>query len=164
MPPRVTPRIYHLQIKSHKLSIYLESVAPETKVLKVKEEVLDALQSNSGQNSLDIQAMEPPEMDIQSTNDFELVRQVKDKGRPTGAFELLSPSKALREYGLATWELLFIQFRDNESGGFTSSALDLTYRIQPIVNDHFNNLFTSLHPWAFRRAPACRLHPPPNNG
>lgn len=87
-------------------------------MLKVKEEVLEALQLDSGQNSLDTLAMDPPEVDVQSTKDFELVRHIRDKGKPTGSFEVLSPSKVLREYGLATWELLFIQFRDTESGGF----------------------------------------------
>ncbi|KAF9057547.1 hypothetical protein BJ165DRAFT_42275 [Panaeolus papilionaceus] len=131
MPPRVTPRIYHLQIKSHKLSIYLGSVPPETKVLKVKEEVLEALQSDSGQNSLDTLAMDPPEVDVQSTKDFELVRHIRDKGKPTGSFEVLSPSKVLREYGLATWELLFIQFRDTESG----ELLPVTYTLPSVMDE-----------------------------
>ncbi|KAF8883185.1 hypothetical protein CPB84DRAFT_1713420 [Gymnopilus junonius] len=115
MPPRIA-RIFHIQVKTHKLTIMLSSLAPTTTIAELKAETLSALQSDVAPNSLDVDAMEPPELDIQSEEDFELCRAKKDKGKPTGDFEVLGPTKTLRDSGLAGWEAVFLQPRDRSTG------------------------------------------------
>ncbi|KAF8958510.1 hypothetical protein BDZ97DRAFT_1841751 [Flammula alnicola] len=76
MPPPRFSRIYHIQVKTHKLTIMHAGIAP----------------------------------------DFELCRAIKEKGKPTGKYEVLEPSMVLRDSGLAGWEVLFLQFRDRATG------------------------------------------------
>ncbi|KAG6897609.1 hypothetical protein C0992_013049 [Termitomyces sp. T32_za158] len=50
---------------------------------------------------------------VENENDFELCKENKDKGRPTGEYETLDVSKQLKECGLASYDTLYIQFRDS---------------------------------------------------
>ena len=48
---------------------------------------------------------------IQSVNDFELCRAIKEKGRPTGRYEPLSPEDTVKK-SVMCWDSLFIQFKN----------------------------------------------------
>ena len=89
---------------------------PTTTIGKLKTETLSALKSDVAPEALDFMAMEPPEFDVETEQDFELCRAVKEKGKPTGAFEVLDASITIHNAGLSGWEVLFLQFRDRETG------------------------------------------------
>ena len=107
---------HHIYVKSHKLSILLSGFPPATSISELKIETLSALKSDVAPEALDVMAMEPPEFDGETEQDFELCRAVKEKGRPTGDFEVLRASMTIRDAGLSAWETLFLQFRDKATG------------------------------------------------
>jgi len=109
-------KAHHIYVKSHKLSILLSGFAPATSIGELKLETLSALKSDVAPEALDVMAMEPPEFDVETDQDFELCRAVKEKGKPTGAFEVLRASMTIRDAGLSAWETLFLQFRDRATG------------------------------------------------
>ncbi|KAF8180155.1 hypothetical protein BJ912DRAFT_1145801 [Pholiota molesta] len=115
LPPRFS-RVYHIQVKTHKLTIMLSGLAPPTPIAELKADTLAALKSDIAHNTLDVKAMEPPEIDVETVDDFELCRAVKEKGKPTGQYEVLPPTKAIRDFGLAGWDTLFLQFKDRATG------------------------------------------------
>ena len=98
------------------MSIVHAALPPTMKLADLKTETLPALRADVARDALDILAMDPPEIDVLTTDDFEICRPIKEKGKPTGTFETLDPSKSLRDSGIAGWETLFLQFRDRESG------------------------------------------------
>ncbi|KJA29587.1 hypothetical protein HYPSUDRAFT_60444 [Hypholoma sublateritium FD-334 SS-4] len=115
MPPRFS-RIYHIQVKAYKLTIMLSGVEPGTLISELKSDTLSAIKSDVAQGSLDIMNMDPPEIDVETEEDFELCRAVKERGKTTGKYEVLPSSKAVRDHGLAGWETLYLQFRDRSTG------------------------------------------------
>lgn len=117
------------------MSIVHAACSPTMKISDLKEETLPALKADVAQDALDVLAMDPPKLDVLTVEDFELCRGVKEKGKLTGAFEALHPSKSLINCGITGWETLFLQFRDRESGKFSSQN-------QPI----FNIFLTFDHP------------------
>ena len=82
----------------------------------MKSEVLSALQADVSINALDFMAMDPPKISVESEDDFELCREIKERGRPTGNFKVLEPHKSLKDSGLSGWEAIFLQIRDRTSG------------------------------------------------
>jgi len=132
--PRI-PRIHHVQLRSHKMSIMLEGLSPLTKISHLKTEALAALKSEVAAGSLDAGAFDPPEIDVQTEDDFEIYRAVRDKGRPTGEYEPLDYTKNLREAGMAGWEYLYIRFRDRETG----ELHDVTYYPPPLNDDYMED-------------------------
>lgn len=130
-------KAHHIYVKSHKLSILLSGFPPGTSISEIKIETLSALKSDVAPDALDVMAMEPPEFDVESEQDFELCRAVKEKGKPTGAFEVLDASITLRDAGLSGWETLFLQFRDRATGKQIFSfifQLALCPNIYPNIN------------------------------
>jgi hypothetical protein len=109
-------KAHHIQVKSHKLSIMLSGLPPTTTIGKLKAETLSALKSDVAPEALDFMAMEPPEFDVETEQDFELCREVKEKGKQTGAFQVLDASITIRDASLSGWETLFLQFRDRTTG------------------------------------------------
>ncbi|KAF8450262.1 hypothetical protein L210DRAFT_3520165 [Boletus edulis BED1] len=133
MLSRAPPKAYHLLLKTHKLTIFL-TVHQSSTIAKVKEEALSALTSDvlaspSGVphfptvpgedvDMVDENAQVPR---IQSTEDFELCRAVKDKGKSNAAssvstpvsYEILNPSTPVKGL-LSNWEMLYVQFRDED--------------------------------------------------
>lgn len=97
------------------MAILHSGLPPSTKISRVKEETLSALQANVAQNALDVLAMDPPEIDVQCVDDFELCREIKEKGVPA-RFEVLATSTSLGDSGLAGWGTVFLQFRDRQTG------------------------------------------------
>ena len=88
----------------------------------IKAEVLDALQSGvvNAQVQPSDYAMDVDEdednlewkvPDVEILDDFELARQVKEKGRPTGRYEQLETKSQLKNV-LANWDAVFVQFKD----------------------------------------------------
>lgn len=68
---------------------------------------------------------------VQSTDDFELCRMVKDKGKANAAssavsYEPLDPSAPIKGL-LSNWETLYVQFRDEDGmRSVSSDTLSLT--------------------------------------
>ena len=98
------------------MAILHSGLPPSTKISRVKEDTLSALQANVAQYSLDILAMNPPEIDVQTVDDFELCRAIKEKGVPTGDFQAIAKSMSLGDSGISGWETLFLQFKDRQTG------------------------------------------------
>ncbi len=98
------------------MSIVHAALPPTMKIADLKAETLPALQADVARDASDILAMDPPKIDVLTTDDFEICRPIKEKGKLTGAFEALDPSKSLRDSGITDWETLVLQFRDRESG------------------------------------------------
>ena len=82
----------------------------EETIAKLKEEVLSAL------SALYLHGERVPQVPIVKTvDDFELCRAVKEKGKPTGNYELLDHVSGRVKDHLVNWDSVYIQFRD-ESG------------------------------------------------
>ncbi|KAF9527965.1 hypothetical protein CPB83DRAFT_855095 [Crepidotus variabilis] len=128
--PRPT-RVYNIQVKSHKMTIMHAGLPPTTKVAELKVETLSALRADVSQDALDVTAMEPPEFEVQTVEDFELCRIIKEKGKPTGTFEPLDSSKILRESGISGWETLCLQFRDRNTG----DLIPIEYTLPPLYDE-----------------------------
>lgn len=103
-------------MKTHKLTIMHSSLPPTTTVAEVKANTLSALKADVADSALDAFAMDPPELNIDTVEDFELCRAKRERGKPTGEYDLLAPTKTLRESGLLGWEAIFLQARDKETG------------------------------------------------
>ena len=139
-PQRAPPKAYQVLLKTHRLTIFLTAHQSST-IAKLKEEALsaltsDVLSSSSGVPRIptapgeDFDMMDGGEGDgetprVESTEDFELCRIVKDKGKSTAAssayapvsYETLDPATPIK--GLFNnWETLYVQFRDE--GGMLS--------------------------------------------
>ena len=94
----------------------LSGLAPGTSIADMKSEVLSALKSDVSLDALDFMAMEPPQISVESNDHFELCRALKERGKPTGVFEVLEPSLLLKDSGMSGWETIFLQLRDGSSG------------------------------------------------
>ena len=94
----------------------LSGLAPGTTIAEMKSDVLSALKADVSLDALDFMAMDPPQISVESEDDFELCRAIKERGQPTGVFEILEPSKLLKDNGLTGWEAIFLQMRDRSSG------------------------------------------------
>ena len=107
-------------IKTHKLTVLLNVPSTST-VNDIKAEVLDALQSGvvnapiqPEESAMDVDDEDEEEWEVpqvETTEDFELARQAKEKGRPTGRYEQLEVKAQLKNV-LANWDPVFIQFKD----------------------------------------------------
>ncbi|KAF4601856.1 hypothetical protein EYR40_005056 [Pleurotus pulmonarius] len=111
---RPPPKVYHLLIKTHKTTVFV-TTAPTASVASVKSEVFSALTSDVNKDT------ETPE--VSSEDDFDLCKPFKDKGKPTGAYEVVDTSLQVKQAGINNWEHLFIKFHDAESG----KPLPITY-------------------------------------
>ena len=82
----------------------------EEAIAKLKEEVLSAL------TALYLHGDRVPQVPTAGTvDDFELCRAVKEKGKPTGDYELLDHASGRVKDHLVNWDSVYIRFRD-ESG------------------------------------------------
>ncbi|KAF9238814.1 hypothetical protein BU15DRAFT_47316 [Melanogaster broomeanus] len=110
-PPRAPPKTYQLLLKTHKLTIFL-TVHQSSTIEAIKHEALSALTSDDEGDEVEVPR-------VKSTEDFELCRAVKDKGKtnamlstPT-SYDTLDPSNPIKGL-LSNWEVLYVQFRDEE--------------------------------------------------
>jgi hypothetical protein len=95
-------------VRTHKLSIAITAPQEEA-ISKLKEEVLSAL------SALYLHGDRVPQVPTAKTSeDFELCRAVKEKGKPSGKYELLDVSGRIKDH-LVNWDSVYIRFRD-ESG------------------------------------------------
>lgn len=180
-PLHTQPKIYLLQVKTHKLSIHL-TLPPTATLAKLKQEVYDALTSSvvkpvtrfKDSNSMDEDIDEPSRyMDtglpateadvvphVMSSEDFELCKSIKEKGRMTGELRVIdADGTELKLSGLSGWEVLFIQFRDKKSGELT--ILSFTRRSQSSLTFLFSIVYPSndiAHFSTYRPSYACSIH------
>ena len=96
----------------------------KTTIGDLKCEALSALQADvlhrksDEDDSMDLVPDFDPEGEwvipaVNSVDDFELSRAVKDRGRPTGKYTVLSNEGTVKQ-SLVNWESLFIQFKDED--------------------------------------------------
>ncbi|KAL4247054.1 hypothetical protein ABKN59_001351 [Abortiporus biennis] len=137
MPPRAPPKTYNLSIKTHKLTIMV--TAPQTSTIaSLKAEALSALQSKV-MTSEDVLMGSPDDDEeewdhipqVKSIQDFELCRAVKERGRPTGEYEVLDESATVKSC-LVNWQYVFIRFRDPDDEG---KLLPVKVKLPPLVED-----------------------------
>ena len=130
----------------------------------IKSEVLDALQSGvvnapvqHGENAMDVDEddseLEVPQ--VEDAEDFELARQAKEKGRPTGRYEQLEAKAQLKNV-LANWDPVFVQFKD-ENGEWIVLSFVLLPRTYTLHNHAMHPMI--VEPLCPHRA--CRS--PPTN-
>ncbi|OJA08007.1 hypothetical protein AZE42_01090 [Rhizopogon vesiculosus] len=108
MPPRVAPKSYQILVKTHQVTIFL-TVPQSATIASLKDEALSALTSRVATDDENFPH-------VSSTNDFELARAAKEKekSRSGVTYEVLESDKSIRGL-LANWEVLYFQFRDEES-------------------------------------------------
>ena len=100
----------------------------EEAIAKLKEEVLSAL------TALYLHGDRVPQVPTAKTvDDFELCRAVKEKGKPTGDYELLDHESGRVKDNLVNWDSVYIRFRD-ESGASPPPRLILPATSNPIPN------------------------------
>ncbi|KAL4076281.1 hypothetical protein J3A83DRAFT_4089630, partial [Scleroderma citrinum] len=101
-PTRPFPKAYILLLKTHRLTIFLPTPQSST-IASLKSEALSAFSGNE-----DIP-------NVQSTDNFELCRAIKDRGKSNAvtAYEVLDPTAPIRGL-LGNWEELYVQFRDED--------------------------------------------------
>ena len=106
----------------------------KTTISELKAEALNALKSDvlSSDHDGDINMLSgalPPDPDwivptVESIEDFELARAVKERGRPTGQYETLQGKDVVKQT-VTNWESLFIQFRDERGEWLVFSRGDV---------------------------------------
>ncbi|TFK29029.1 hypothetical protein FA15DRAFT_691492 [Coprinopsis marcescibilis] len=132
MPPRPQPKIHQIQLKTHKLTVALSGVTPNTTISQLKKEALEALKSDISEDLImSISPSLSSPLTLKSHNDFELCRQDLERGRPTGTYTVLDPGRQIREHGLGAWETLYIQFFNPE----TRAPLPVTVTLPAIDDD-----------------------------
>ncbi|KAI0082526.1 hypothetical protein K474DRAFT_1655316 [Panus rudis PR-1116 ss-1] len=119
MPPRVQAKVYTLTLKTHKLTVFV-TVPNGTLIKALKADVLSALNDPAFTTDTDLLPSEAdlhdPEWQVPqvtSTDEFELCRAVKEKGRPTGKYSVLDENSTVKS-SLVNWESVFVQFKDEE--------------------------------------------------
>ena len=111
----------------------------EEAIAKLKKEVLSAL------NALYSHGDRVPQVPTAKTvDDFELCRAVKEKGKPTGKYELLDHESGRVKDHLANWDSIYIQFRDESGTSPTPPPIPFHHE-RPHLNARF----------ACRRSTAC---------
>ncbi|KAI6024477.1 hypothetical protein EDC04DRAFT_2931550, partial [Pisolithus marmoratus] len=105
-PARAPPKAYILLLKTHRLTVFLSAPHNST-VASLKAEALSALSSTVLRDANEDVPI------VTSTDDFELCRAIKDRGKQNAAvpaYEVLDPDSPIRGL-LNNWEELFVQFR-----------------------------------------------------
>lgn len=102
-PPKAPPKIYHLLLKTHTLTILI-TTQPNTTIASLKSEALSALKADVNQTE-DVPT-------VSDEGDFEISRAVKGKGGQTGQYEVLEETQTVKG-SLTPWENVFLQFRDS---------------------------------------------------
>jgi len=86
----------------------------EETIAKLKEEVLSALAA------LYLHGDRVPQVPtVETVDDFELCRAVKEKGKPTGDYELLDHVSGRVKDHLVNWDSVYIRFRDESGASHT---------------------------------------------
>jgi hypothetical protein len=128
-PPRAQPKVFCLSVRTHKLSIMI-TVPQEEAIAKLKEEVLSAL------TALYLHGDRVPQVPAAKTvDDFELCRAVKEKGKPTGKYELLDHASGRVKDHLVNWDSVYIRFRDES--GTCSTPTSFPHHAEPHLNACF---------------------------
>ena len=123
-----------LPLKTHKLTVLLSASLSDT-IGAVKQDALSALKAPvlHAPNPYAEVAMNVDEStestipEVTSVKDFELCRAVKERGRPTGKYELLDEDTQVRNC-LTNREPLFVRFRDSDGEYIIPSGHDMRSR------------------------------------
>lgn len=92
-------------------------MSPSTPISQLKKDALEALTADVSEDLLMSISPSPSNpLQLESVNDFEICRQDKERGVPTGTYTVLDTGRQVREHGLLAWETLFIQFRNPDTG------------------------------------------------
>ncbi|TEB32238.1 hypothetical protein FA13DRAFT_1731990 [Coprinellus micaceus] len=131
MAPRPQPKSHQILLKTHKLTIALSGVSPSTPISQLKKDALEALTADVSEDLLMSILPSPSNpLQLESVNDFEICRQDKERGVPTGTYTVLDTGRQVREHGLLAWETLFIQFRNPDTGALLPVTVTL-----PTIDD-----------------------------
>lgn len=116
---------------------------PTSTVQEIKEEALSALLSDVNLNDV-------PK--VAGVDDFEICKLLRgrDAAGPIPQYEILDHSKAIKDCGILNWEVLYFQFRDEETGKHSLGAV--MYSSLPCNTIVFP---TS----SGRRSATCDVHP-----
>ncbi|EPS92897.1 hypothetical protein FOMPIDRAFT_1154343, partial [Fomitopsis schrenkii] len=136
MPPKAQPKAYVLPLKTHKLTVFL-SASLSDKISTVKQDALSALKapvlhapSPHAEFAMSVDGSADPTVPkVTSVKDFELCRAVKERGRPTGKYELLDDNMQVRSC-LTNWETLYVRFRDSDG-----DLLPVQATIAPLLDE-----------------------------
>lgn len=129
-PPKTQPKAYVLPLKTHKLTVLL-SASLSDKISSIKQDALSALKAPvlhapnpQAESAMSVDGpAEPTIPKVTSVKDFELCRAIKERGRPTGKYELLEDDMQVRSC-LTNWETLFVRFRNSDGEYFVSSEYE----------------------------------------
>ncbi|KAF5369598.1 hypothetical protein D9757_010471 [Collybiopsis confluens] len=136
MPPKSAPKIYQILIRTFRTTIFL-TVPPSTTLTSLKQSAFDALNSfPSDEDAMDEGQEDIPK--LTSTADFSLCRAVNVKPPPAARdsrshsqaqkreYEVLDvngsgdeddgagESMTVKDLGLANWEVLYVQYKDDQ--------------------------------------------------
>lgn len=141
----VPPKTFVLAIKTHKLTLYLDVTHPDTTMISdLKDQALSALKADvlAADHDGDVDMSEWTVPTVESVDDFELSRALREKGRPTGAYEVMQHKTFVR-HCLSAWEHIFIQFKDADGEYLAPSSQNITF----IVRKHrVDALWSHLQP------------------
>ncbi|KAF8874352.1 hypothetical protein BD779DRAFT_1566896 [Infundibulicybe gibba] len=130
MPPRPQPKIHHLQLKTHKLTIFL-TVPPNTTILALKEDALSALQAYASPGS---GVLTDTPQDASET----VPHVDSGRGRTTGEYDFLDADDTkqvtVKECGISGWDTLFFRFKTVMLCG-VGTFLPVTYTQTSIDDD-----------------------------
>ncbi|KAI0732870.1 hypothetical protein C8Q72DRAFT_70337 [Fomitopsis betulina] len=136
MPPKTQPKAYVLPLKTHKLTVLL-SASLSDKISSIKQDALSALKAPvlhapnpQAESAMSVDGpAEPTIPKVTSVKDFELCRAIKERGRPTGKYELLEDDMQVRSC-LTNWETLFVRFRNSDG-----DLLPVQVTIAPLLDE-----------------------------
>ena len=139
---RPQPRIYNLTIKTHKVAVFTTAPATAT-INSLKPIALSALQAEVLEapdpriDAMDEDDWKPPKPT--SVDEFEFARVLKEKGRPTGVYETLQGTDAIKSV-LVNWDTLFMQFKDRngECGPFSLRCSPSCFHTTSNARHHFH--------------------------
>lgn len=106
----------------------------------LKDQALSALKAEvlATDHDGDVDMSEWTVPTVESVDDFDLSRAVREKGRPTGAYEVMEPKTFVR-HCLSAWEHIFIQFKDTDGEFLAPYFQNITF----IVREHCVNALWS---------------------
>jgi hypothetical protein len=113
-------------IKTHKQTIYV-TVAQTSTVKEVKQDAFSALTDAVNQ------AGHVP--NVNSLEDFELCKAVKDKSRGVIKYDLLNPAHDVKTANISNWETLYLQFRDD-----SNELLPVEFTQPPLIDEDDDDL------------------------
>ncbi|KAJ3788901.1 hypothetical protein GGU10DRAFT_344924 [Lentinula aff. detonsa] len=116
LPQKSERKIYQILVRTHKTTLFF-TVPPSTTIKYLKEQVFSALNSGlSEEEGIPI---------IKNVEDFDLCRCRVIKGKDQKTYDVLEQTEStIKEIKLTNWEVLYIQFKDEEGQSLEIMATD----------------------------------------